>query len=478
MKKLPSITENFAEWYHEVISEAELVDPVSPTRGSFVIRPYGYALWENIVAVLNEKIKESGTQNIYMPLLLPESFLQREAKHVEGFAPEVAVVTYAGGKKLEEPLVIRPTSETIVYFMFSRWIKSWRDLPLKINQWANVVRWEMRTRPFLRTCEFLWQEGHTAHATENEAREMALYMLGVYKELAQDYLAIPVVTGQKSESERFAGADATYTFEGLMQDGKALQMGTSHMLSRSFVQAFDVYFQNTEGQQQVPFCTSWGSTTRLIGALIMTHGDENGLIMPPKIAPIQVVIVPIFKSDDQKVLVLERAQKIAADLKNHGIRVKLDDDEQKTPGAKFFHWEIRGVPVRLEIGPKDVENNQVVLVDRLEQDRAKKKSFVSLGSLQSSVSDLLAKIQQDLFDRATKRRDSQWHQAESLNDFAQKMKDQNGMYQVGWCESSECEQTLKEFSGTIRCVLEQSKHKKCFSCAQPSKNDILVAKAY
>ncbi|MBY0353478.1 proline--tRNA ligase [Candidatus Babeliales bacterium] len=478
MTKLPNINENFAEWYHEVISQADLVDPVSPTRGSYVIKPYGYALWENIVAILNEKIKESGTQNIYMPLLIPEAFLTREAKHVEGFAPEVAVVTHAGGKKLEEPLVIRPTSETMVYFMFARWIKSWRDLPLKINQWANVVRWEMRTRPFLRTCEFLWQEGHTAHATREEAEKMTLHMLGVYKELAQDYLAIPVITGQKSESERFPGADATYTYEGLMQDGKALQMGTSHMLTRSFVEAFDVYFQNTEGQQEVPYCTSWGSTTRLIGALVMTHGDENGLIMPPKVAPIQVVIVPIFKSDDQKTLVLERAQKIAADLKQQGIRVKLDDDEQKTPGAKFFHWEVRGVPVRLEIGPKDVENNQVVLVNRLEQDKAKKKLFVSLDSLNSSVHDLLAQIQKGLFERAEQKRASQWYQAETLADFAQKMKDHNGMYQVGWCESPACEQTLKEFSGTIRCVLEQSNHKKCFSCGQQSKNDILIAKAY
>ncbi|MBM3887285.1 proline--tRNA ligase, partial [Candidatus Dependentiae bacterium] len=334
MESLSNIKTSFPEWYQEVITQAGLVDS-SPTRGCSIIKPYGFAIWERIQQNLDARIKQEGVENAYFPLLIPEEFLRREEKHIEGFSPEVAVVTHAGGKKLEEPYVIRPTSETVIYEAFSRWIKSWRDLPLKINQWANVVRWEMRTRPFLRTTEFLWQEGHTAHATYEEARTMALTMLEHYRQLAEDFLAIPVVIGEKTPYERFPGADSTFTFEGLMQDGKALQMGTSHILSQSFPAAFGVKFQAQDGTLQNPFCTSWGATTRLIGAMVMTHGDQRGLVVPPRVAPIQIVIIPIFKSDEEKTSVINAAQSIAQNLQSAGIRIHIDTDESKTPGAKF-----------------------------------------------------------------------------------------------------------------------------------------------
>ncbi len=477
MSNLADINKDFAQWYQDIVMQAELVDS-SPTRGSFILRPYGYAIWENISGILDKKIKATGAQNAYFPLLIPLSFLQKEAKHVEGFAPEIAVVTHAGGKELEEPYVVRPTSETIIYDAFSRWIKSWRDLPIKINQWANVVRWEMRTRPFLRTCEFLWQEGHTAHASREEALETAMQMLMVYKDLAENYLALPVVTGEKPEHERFAGADHTFTFEGLMPDGKALQMGTSHMLAQSFSSAFGIEFQNRDGKMSSPFCTSWGATTRLIGAVVMTHGDENGLILPPKIAPIQAVIIPIYKTDEDKHAVLALTETVKTLLEKAGVRIHVDANEQTTPGAKFFHWELRGVPVRIEIGPKDVVTNQVVLVDRMVSDKKTKKQFVSLDSLTTTLEDLFISIQRRLFERATKKRDSQWHQAETLIDFSFKLVEQNGMYQVGWCGLGSCEAVLKEFQGTIRCILQEKKHEKCFSCGAESNHDILVAKAY
>ncbi|MFH0898635.1 MAG: proline--tRNA ligase [bacterium] len=477
MKKLTDINQDFAQWYQDVLMESEVIDN-SPTRGSYVLRPYGYAVWENIKEILDKKIKKHGTQNAYLPLLIPESFLKKEAKHVEGFAPEVAVVTHAGGKPLEEVYVIRPTSETIMYYMFAKWIKSWRDLPLQINQWCNIVRWEMRTRPFLRTCEILWQEGHTAHRTQEEAVTMATTMLEEYRDLAENYLAIPVVLGEKTESERFAGASATYCFEGLMQDGKALQMGTSHVLAHSFPAAFDVQFQDQDGTTQTPWCTSWGVSTRLIGAVILTHGDQNGLIMPPRIAPIQVVIVPIYRSDDQKDSVLKKVEEIKTLLEKQNVRVHVDADDQKTPGAKFFHWEVRGVPVRMEVGPKDIENNQVVLVNRVEPDKNKKKIFVSFDTMAESLQKLLDSIQTMLFEQAKKRRDAQWFQADKLSDFGAKLEKDNGMYQVGWCGGAACEETLKEFKGTIRCIVGDHKHKICFACQKASIGDVLVAKAY
>jgi prolyl-tRNA synthetase len=476
MKKLTDLNQNFPEWYQDVIAEAELADQ-SPTRGCMVIRPYGYALWENIQSSMDKKIKSTGAQNAYFPLLIPESFLTKEADHVEGFAPELAVVTHGGGKKLEEPLVVRPTSETIVYYMFERWIKSWRDLPLKINQWANVVRWEMRTRPFLRTAEFLWQEGHTAHYSHEEAVEMSLTMLEHYRDFAENYLAIPVVTGLKTDSEKFPGAERTYTFEALMQDGKALQMGTSHVLNLSFPESFGVKFQDKDGVMRSPYCTSWGSTTRLIGAMIMVHGDQNGLIMPPKLAPIQVVIVPIYKTDEERAAVLGKVAELERALHATDVRVKIDNDTEKTPGAKFYHWEVRGVPIRIEIGPKDLANNHAVVVNRAESDKTKKKAIISLDILTSTVTELLTQIQNQMFERAKKYRDDKWYQADTLEQIAATLDAQPGFYQTGWCGSAECEAKLKEIKATTRCRVT-AKHTQCFACKQASAEDVLIAKAY
>lgn len=477
MKKLADINNDFAQWYQDILSEAELVDQ-SPVKGCFVLRPYAYSIWENIQKVLDKKIKQTGTQNAYFPLFIPESFLKKEAKHVEGFAPELAVVTHAGGKELEEPLVVRPTSETMIYYMFSRWIKSWRDLPLKINQWANVVRWEMRTRPFLRTTEFLWQEGHTAHVSREEAIEFAQSILNLYKDFVENYLAIPVIAGKKSDSERFAGADITMTIEGLMQDGKALQLCTSHVLAHSFSSSFEIQFQDKDNNLSSPYCTSWGATTRLIGALIMSHGDQNGLIMPPKIAPIQVVIVPIYKTEEDKNIVLTKASELAKKLEDKNISVYLDSNDQESPGAKFFKWETKGVPVRLEIGPKDIQNNQVVLVNRLEQDKAKKKTFVLINNLESGVTKLLEDIQQELFNKAKNRLEKSINKIEKLVDFAKKLEDNNGAYKVGWCGNPECEAKLKDHKASIRCLLETKENKTCFYCSKSSTTDIIVAKAY
>lgn len=473
MKKLPDISKDFSEWYNEVIYDAELVDQ-TPVRGSVVIRPYGFAIWEHIKDDLDKRIKRTGHQNASFPLLIPESFFKKEAEHVEGFAPELAVVTHAGGKKLEEPLVIRPTSETMIHYMFSRWIKSWRDLPLKINQWANVMRWELRPRPFLRTTEFFWQEGHTAHATKQEAEQEVQTMLNEYVDLAENVLAIPVVTGLKSESEKFPGAEKTYTFEGLMPDGKALQMGTSHLLSQSFAKAFDMKFQDQDEQLSYPYLTSWGATTRLVGATVMTHGDQKGLVLPPKVAPIQVVIIPILKKGGDNQAVIEHAQKIANDLNAHGIRVHLDDDASRTPGAKFYHWELRGVPTRIEIGPRDISNGGAMVADRI----GITKEFVSFESLTQFTLNLLDNVQKELFDRARAKRDAQWHNAEDLSVFGPQMQEHGGFYQVGWCLDPACEQELKQYQATTRCLLDEKKAEHCFHCKKPSIQDVLVAKSY
>jgi prolyl-tRNA synthetase len=469
-QKLPDIKTNFSDWYNEVIYQSELADH-SPVRGTIVIRPYGTALWERIRDILDKKIKDTGHENAIFPLFIPESFLKKEADHVEGFSPELAVVTYAGGKKLEEPLVVRPTSETIIHYMFARWIKSWRDLPLKINQWANVVRWELRPRPFLRTTEFFWQEGHTAHATAEEADEEALLMLGEYVDLAQNYLAIPVIVGEKTESEKFAGALKTYTFEGLMQDGKALQMGTSHRISQSFAKAFNMQFQSKDGTLEYPHLTSWGVTTRLMGAVVMTHGDDKGLVLPPRIAPIQVVIIPILKKNADNSAVIKAAQKIEQDLTP--IRVKIDDDESKTPGSKFYTWEMRGVPLRIEVGPRDLENKQAMISTRLG-----KKIAVPLDSVDEIVANLLDEIQQELFDKAKKRLKAQWHRAEKLSDFGPIMEKNGGFYQTGFCGNPACEQELKKYKSFTRCLLKEKTFDSCFNCNHPSERDVVVAKAY
>jgi len=470
-KKLPDIEKDFAKWYQEVIAKAELADQ-APVRGCFVIRPYGTMIWENIKAVLDKRIKETGHQNALFPLLIPQSFITKEAEHVEGFSPELAVVTHAGGKKLEEPLVVRPTSETMIHFMFAKWIKSWRDLPMKINQWANVIRWEMRPRAFIRTSEFFWQEGHTAHETAQEAEQEATMMLREYVNLVQDYLAIPVVHGMKSESEKFPGADKTFTFEAMMPDGKAVQMGTSHIISQNFAKAFGMTYQNREGQLAYPYLTSWGSTTRLVGALIMMHGDQKGLVLPPKIAPIQVVIVPIIKKDSDNSAVLN----VADDLKNtlgEKFAVFLDDDDTKTPGAKFYKWELRGVPVRIEIGPRDLEEKKVVVADRLGE-----KIAVPLDDVASHIEKTLEAMQTKLFERAKQNLESNWKKAEKLAGFGKTLSKEGGFYQTGWCHNPECEKELKKFQAMTRCLLDEKTFEVCFNCEKPSKGDVLVAKSY
>lgn len=472
MSKLPDIQQDFSAWYQEVVYQAELADH-SPVRGCMVIRPYGTALWESIKTRLDERIKATGHQNALFPLLIPQSFLTKEAEHVEGFSPELAVVTHAGGKELEEPLVIRPTSETMVHYMFAQWIRSWRDLPMKINQWANIMRWEMRTRPFLRTSEFYWQEGHTAHETQEEAEAEARMMLAEYVDLIQNYLAIPVITGVKSEQEKFPGADKTYTVEGIMPDGKALQMGTSHLISQNFAKAFGMQYQDRQGGQSYPYLTSWGVTTRLIGALVMMHGDQKGLVIPPRIAPIQVVIIPIFKKGTENSVLLEAAHSIAAALRSL-YRVEVDDRDYETPGAKFYAWELKGIPVRIEIGPRDLEQQAVVMVDRIHGT----KRTVPFNEVKSALTIMLDTLQQQLLTRATERRNELWFQKKSLSEFAERLKEQGGLFQVGWCRSQECENKLKEYGATIRCLLESRGAAQCFHCEVASEGDILVAKAY
>lgn len=469
--KLPDINQDFAQWYNEVVYSAELADQ-SPVRGCIVIRPYGFSIWENIKNILDKKIKDTGHSNASFPLLIPMSFFQKEAEHVEGFAPELAVITQAGGKELEEPLAIRPTSETMIHYMFARWLNSWRDLPIKINQWANVVRWEMRTRPFLRTTEFHWQEGHTAHETEKEALDEVHLMLKQYTDLIQQDLGIPVVPAKKPESEKFAGADVTLTVEGLMPDGKALQMGTSHMISQNFAKSFNMVYQDRDGKTAHPYLTSWGVTTRLIGAVIMVHGDQQGLIIPPRIASIQIVVIPIVKADQEKE-VLEKAREISKILSKN-FRVILDADLNSTPGSKFFNWELKGVPLRLEIGPRDLLNNQAILVNRL----SKNKKTVPLDNLATEITKDLDELQQALYTRALERRNAMWFKSPKLSKFENDLETKGGFYQTGWCGRETCEQEVKTRKATIRCVLEENNFKTCFNCDDKSAADILIAKAY
>lgn len=469
--KLPDIKTKFPEWYQEVVYQAELADQ-SPVRGCIVIRPYGTQVWESIKTILDKKIKDTGHHNAIFPLLIPESFLKKEAEHVEGFAPELAIVTHAGGKKLAEPLVVRPTSETMIHYMFAQWIKSWRDLPLKINQWANVMRWEMRPRAFLRTSEFFWQEGHTAHVSKEEAQEEALLMLGHYQDLAENYLAIPVIVGRKSNLEKFPGADATYTFEAVMPDAKALQMGTSHMLSQSFAKSFDMKYQNKEGELDYPWLTSWGVTTRLIGAVIMMHGDEKGLVLPPKIAPIQAVIIPIYRTEEERTAVLQAAQKVKEDLDGL-VRVHIDDDEQKKPGSKFFHWEMKGVPLRLEIGPRDLEKKHAMVADRLGLEKAP----VIFKDMANVLPEKLEAFQKALYEKAKKRLESQVVVKEKLDDIIAVSESSVG--QTGFCGSDDCEKLLKPKKLSIRCMLPDKKElESCFGCSQKSVSDVIVARSY
>ncbi len=474
MNKLPDIITHFADWYQEVVSLAELADH-SPVRGSIVIRPYGFSIWELIKDKINERIKKTGHQNAAFPLLIPESFFKREAEHVEGFAPEMAVVTHAGGKLLEEPLVVRPTSETIIHYMFAKWIHSWRDLPLKINQWGNVVRWEMRPRPFMRTTEFLWQEGHTAHATQEEAHEEVLMMLREFVDLAQNWLAIPVIFGLKPEMEKFPGAQKTYTFEGMMQDGKSVQMGTSHLLSQSFAVSFDMTYQNENGEKCYPHLTSWcGATTRLIGTIIMVHGDQKGLVLPPKVAPIQVIIIPITKTGFDNDLIARTASQIQQRLELSGVRALVDEDMHKTPGAKFYHWELKGVPLRIELGPRDIATGTMIVADRL----GIKKETIELQRLEQYINTQLECIQKELFDRASRYRERQSFKVEKLEVFGPELMLKAGFYQSGWCGGIECEQKLRIYQATIRCLPGTCQATHCFACDKKSTEDVVIAKAY
>ena len=468
-------SEDFSRWYTDVIRRAELAD-YSPVKGSMVIRPYGYAIWELMQAGLDRRFKETGHVNAYFPLFIPESLLRKEAAHVEGFAPEVAWVTRGGDETLEEPLVVRPTSEAIIGTMYSKWVQSWRDLPILINQWANVVRWEKVTRLFLRTTEFLWQEGHTAHETEEEAETEARRMLGVYKEFLETELAIPVLDGRKTESEKFAGAAHTYSVEALMGDGRALQAGTSHHLGQNFAKVFDITFQARDKSVQYVWQTSWGMTTRLIGGVIMVHGDDSGLILPPRIAPHQVVIVPIPRGD-WRATVLPRAQDIAAALRRAGVRVMLDDREEYKPGWKFAEWEMRGVPLRLEIGPRDIERQQVLLARR----DTREKLTAPMDGLEGRVTDLLDAVQTALYDRALAFRDSHTVRTASSDDFRRAFEGRPGFVVAPWCGSAECEARIKaDTQATIRNLAFDLPPATgaCVRCGQPGLTDACFAKAY
>jgi prolyl-tRNA synthetase len=474
-EKLPTRSENYSEWYNQVILRSEMAD-YAPVRGCMVVRPYGWALWENIQQTLDRRFKATGHVNAAFPLLIPMSFLEKEKEHVEGFSPELAVVTIGGGEKLEEPLVVRPTSETIIGTMYSKWIKSYRDLPVLINQWGNVVRWEMRTRLFLRTLEFYWQEGHTAHATQEEAQAETMRMLDVYTDFAVNEAAIPVMPGRKSQTEKFAGAVNSYTIEAMMGDTRALQSGTSHMLGQNFARAFDIQYLDQQNQLQYCWTTSWGLSTRFIGAIIMTHGDDQGLVLPPRLAPIQIVIVPIFRSDAEKSLVLPVVERVRQQLE--GFRVKVDDRSEVTPGFKFNDWELRGVPLRIEIGPKDVEKGTVAMARRDIPGKAG-KSFIPQDQLTGVVAETLLAIHANLFDKAQKFRDEHIYDPKDYEEFKQVV--QNGWAYSWWCGDAACEAQIKEDTkATTRCIpLDQPGGTgRCIQCGAEAKERVYFAKAY
>jgi prolyl-tRNA synthetase len=473
-KNITKRSEDYSQWYLDVIEAADLAD-YGPVKGTMIIKPYGYAIWENLQKIFNKKFKETGVENAYFPMFIPESFLKREADHVEGFAPEVAVVTHVGGKKLDEPLIVRPTSETIIYDSFGKWIKSYRDLPLLINQWANIVRWEMRTRLFLRTSEFLWQEGHTAHSSEEEAEDRTRKMLNVYKNVAEEYLALPVVDGQKTESEKFAGAERTYAIEGMMQDGKALQAGTSHMLGQNFAKAFDVKYLDKEGKEQFVWLTSWGVSTRLIGALIMAHSDDKGLVLPPKIAPTQVIIVPVWTNDEEKSVIIDKAKEVKRVL-DKIFTVKLDDREGR-PGPKFFEWEKKGVPVRIEIGPRDLANNSVVIVRR---DNGEKIT-VRMTEIKETIEGLMKDIQESIYKKAQLFREENTRRIDKWEEFEENFKSDGGFVLAHWCGSEECEAEINQKTkATIRVIPfdQPEEDGKCILCGKESKKRVIFAKAY
>jgi prolyl-tRNA synthetase len=487
-KKLTTRAEDFSAWYNELVLRAELAD-YSPVRGCMVIRPNGYGIWERMQRAMDDMFKATGHVNAYFPLFIPESFLHKEAEHVEGFAPEAAVVTHGGGKLLEEPLVVRPTSETIIYSMFAKWVQSYRDLPILMNQWANVVRWELRTRLFLRTLEFLWQEGHTAHATHDEAEEETRRMLGVYRTFMEEWMAMPVVTGLKTQSEKFAGALRTYSCEAMMQDNRALQAGTSHNLGQNFAKAFDLTFQSESGSREFAWNTSWGSSTRMIGGLILVHGDDTGLRTPPRLAPIEVVIVPIYRSDDERASVLEAADRLAASMSaarrdepgGGGIRVHVDQRDGMKPGAKYYEWELRGIPIRLELGPRDIAAGQCVLVRR----DVKGKVPVAFDALVSTVSDTLRTMQSEMLRAAIERREANSiREPISYDRFKEVMEGDGAFVYAGWNGDPAVEARVKEETkATIRCIPDADFRSaespaRCLVTGEPAKHEVVWARAY
>jgi prolyl-tRNA synthetase len=476
-KKLTSQSEDYSAWYNEVVRRAELAD-YAPVRGCMVVRPYGTALWENCQQGLDRRFKETGHENALFPMLIPMSFMHKEAQHVEGFSPELAVVTHGGGKELEEPLVVRPTSETVIGHMYSKWVRSYRDLPVLINQWGNVVRWEMRTRLFLRTAEFYWQEGHTAHATADEAQEETMRMLDVYADFAIADAAIPVVKGRKSESEKFAGAEASYSIEAMMGNRWALQAGTSHFFGQRFAKAFDIQYLDENNELQYCWTTSWGVSTRFVGAIIMAHGDDQGLRLPPKLAPVQVILVPIWRKPEQQTAVLEATERLRAELAGR-FRVKVDDREEFTPGWKFNEWELRGVPLRIEIGPRDVEKESVVLARRDVPGR-EGKTFAPMAGLADSVGEMLDTIQADMLSAATAFRDANIHQANDYEELKAIVAD--GWARAYWCGDEACEAKIKEETkASNRCIpLDQGEVGPglCVVCGEPADEWSYWARAY
>ena len=469
VEQIADIEKDFPQWYTDVVLKTKLVD-YGPVKGTMVIRPYGYAIWENIQKELNARFQARGVENAYFPLLIPMSYFTKEAEHVEGFAPELAVVTVGGGEELAEPLAIRPTSETIIGTMMAKWTQSYRDLPLKINQWCNVMRWEKTTRPFLRTSEFLWQEGHTAHATAEEAEEETQAMLRVYKEFAENCLAIPVLTGKKTDKERFAGAVATYTMEAMMHDGKSLQAGTSHYLGQNFAKAFEIGFLDNDGALKTAYTSSWGVSTRLIGAIVMTHGDERGLKLPPVVAPVQCVIVPIAA---RKGGVLERCEELKAELEKAGVRVKLDATDN-SPGWKFNEWEMKGVPLRIELGPRDIEAGKMLCARRDTYEKLEKP----LENAAESVKELLAQIQKDMLEAARKHREERIVYAEDMKGILDAV-DGGKFVKAGWCGCRACEDKIKEETGaTARVRAEGESAEKCAVCGEKAESVIIFARAY
>ncbi|HCR04272.1 MAG TPA: proline--tRNA ligase [Gemmatimonadetes bacterium] len=484
-RKLTPRGEDFAAWYNEVVLRAELAD-YSPVRGSMVIRPWGYGIWENMQAALDRRFKDTGHENAYFPLLIPMNFIEKEKAHVEGFKPELAVVTHAGGKELEESLVIRPTSETVVYHMYAKWVQSYRDLPVLMNQWANVMRWELRTRLFLRTAEFLWQEGHTAHVSSEEAEQETQLILGLYREFMESWIAMPVLTGLKTESEKFAGAVRSYSCEALMQDNRALQAGTSHFLGQNFSKQFDLKFQSVEGKDEYAWNTSWGVSTRMVGGMVMTHGDDQGIVVPPRLAPVQVVIVPIIKGGDAKATAIHhKAEELAGMLTAQHVRVKVDRRDHLSPGAKFYEWERKGVPFRLELGPKDLDKEQVVLVQRVAPHDGPRKEFLSHVHATTMLPERLEEFQRELLANAVRRReDNSFRGITDWGEMKEILDTQGGFVYTGWSGDPAVEQRAKEeMKATIRVIPGEEFQSgtdpvRCIGASGASRMEVVWARAY